>query len=240
MTAYLAKYRDYLEVLASPDMDELLARTQKLVKFLDFDHFMFGGHIHTGHGEPQAVHYGTYPAAWIERYRSNNYHLVDPCFAHMQHHVHPVPWARESFVGPDAQEMLEEASSFGVVSGGFSPLPCHALGNFGFGIARGDSRPGASARAAAHLPEMHMLASYFLESFRSIQKHASQPVALTARERQCLVHAANGLRDGEIAAKLRISTRTVFFHLNNARTKLRADNRSQMVAKSVILGIVAP
>ena len=48
---------------------------------------------------------------------------------------------------------------------------------------------------------------------------------LTPREREILVYVRMGLRDREIAIKLRISTRTVNAHLRNCYAKLGVLNR---------------
>ncbi|MFM7010940.1 MAG: LuxR C-terminal-related transcriptional regulator [Betaproteobacteria bacterium] len=61
---------------------------------------------------------------------------------------------------------------------------------------------------------------------------------MTQREQVCLGLAAQGYRDSEIAKKLEISTRTVLFHLNNAKAKLNAENRAQMIAKAVFKKLI--
>ena len=62
---------------------------------------------------------------------------------------------------------------------------------------------------------------------------------LTNRERQCLQLATLGKRDADIAEKLRISERTVLMHLGNVAKKLGAQNRSQMTAKSILMGLIS-
>lgn len=59
---------------------------------------------------------------------------------------------------------------------------------------------------------------------------------LTARERDCLAHMADGQRDHEIASLLGITEATVRFHIDNARRKLGVANRAQAVARLAIRG----
>lgn len=54
---------------------------------------------------------------------------------------------------------------------------------------------------------------------------------LTSRESECLRWVASGKTDQEVGTILKISPRTVRFHINNAKTKLGVATRIQAVAK---------
>lgn len=54
---------------------------------------------------------------------------------------------------------------------------------------------------------------------------------LSARERDCLAHLADGRQDRDIAGLMGIAETTVRFHIDNARKKLGARNRAQAVAR---------
>jgi len=56
---------------------------------------------------------------------------------------------------------------------------------------------------------------------------------LTEREKQVLVLVLNGLRDREIALKLRISIYTVKEHLKRIYNKLGVSSRVQAVTKAI-------
>jgi LuxR family transcriptional regulator, quorum-sensing system regulator BjaR1 len=60
---------------------------------------------------------------------------------------------------------------------------------------------------------------------------ASEPVRLTARERDSLTLVAEGKTDWEISVILGVSEPTARFHVDNARRKLGAVSRAQAVAK---------
>ena len=65
------------------------------------------------------------------------------------------------------------------------------------------------------------------------------PHALTTREIQCLRAAASGKSDAEIGADLTISSRTVRFHIDGAKSKLKATTRVQAIAKALQEKIIA-
>ena len=61
---------------------------------------------------------------------------------------------------------------------------------------------------------------------------------LTTRELQLLKLVAGGLRTEEMAKELHLSGHTVEFHFRNIISKLGARNRTQAVARAVILGFI--
>jgi DNA-binding CsgD family transcriptional regulator len=62
---------------------------------------------------------------------------------------------------------------------------------------------------------------------------------LTPRELEVLALLVAGRSDGEIAARLFISKKTVSVHLNNIKGKLGAETRVQMVTIALGRGLVA-
>jgi DNA-binding CsgD family transcriptional regulator len=63
---------------------------------------------------------------------------------------------------------------------------------------------------------------------------------LKNREIQILTLVARGETSAEIAAYLRLSKRTIDFHLNNARIKLHAKSRTQAAVIAVVKGLIKP
>lgn len=64
--------------------------------------------------------------------------------------------------------------------------------------------------------------------------------ALTARERQVMVLAAEGRSNAEIAEELVVSPLTVRTHIQRAMTKLHARDRTQLVVIAYTTGLVRP
>ena len=63
-------------------------------------------------------------------------------------------------------------------------------------------------------------------------------VTLTAREIECIRCAAKGFSSKEIGRQINAAPRTVERHLDQARLKLRARNRTHLVAEAINSGII--
>jgi DNA-binding NarL/FixJ family response regulator len=69
-------------------------------------------------------------------------------------------------------------------------------------------------------------------------KLSPRTVKLNNREVEVLTWAARGKKSVEIASKLHLSKRTVDFHIDNARIKLRAATRTEAVIKAATSGLI--
>ncbi len=67
----------------------------------------------------------------------------------------------------------------------------------------------------------------------------ADPAALSAREQEVLAWAVCGKTSWETATILRLSAKTVEFHLANCRRKLGAATKAQLVATAIRHGLVA-
>jgi DNA-binding NarL/FixJ family response regulator len=65
-------------------------------------------------------------------------------------------------------------------------------------------------------------------------------VNLNKREIEVLTWVARGKTSAQIARQLKMSKRTVDFHIDNARIKLHAATRTEVVLKAVTGGLVTP
>ena len=68
----------------------------------------------------------------------------------------------------------------------------------------------------------------------------SKFIKLKDREIEVLTWVARGKTSADIASKLRLSKRTIDFHLDNARIKLRAGTRTEAAIKAVASGLIKP
>jgi DNA-binding NarL/FixJ family response regulator len=63
---------------------------------------------------------------------------------------------------------------------------------------------------------------------------------LNDREIEVMTWVSRGKTSAEIARKLRLSKRTVDFHVDNARIKLRAATRTEAATKALASGVIKP
>jgi DNA-binding CsgD family transcriptional regulator len=63
---------------------------------------------------------------------------------------------------------------------------------------------------------------------------------LNEREIEVLTLVALGRTSAQIAHKLKLVKRTVDFHVNNARMKLRAGNRTEAATRAVAARLIEP
>lgn len=71
-------------------------------------------------------------------------------------------------------------------------------------------------------------------------KASPSPAELNERQIQVLTLVARGYTSAEIARELRLSKRTVDFHINNARIKLHATTRTEAASKAMARGLIRP
>lgn len=106
------------------------------------------------------------------------------------------------------------------------------------GFLFGGSKPDSGALSRAML---QVLSHAAFARYRML-RHAKRPFtphALTVREIQCLRAAASGRNDAQIGGDLGISSRTVRFHMDGAKGKLKASTRVQAIAKALQEKIIA-
>ena len=63
---------------------------------------------------------------------------------------------------------------------------------------------------------------------------------ITNREKEVLVHLAQGKTNKEISQNMVLSTSTVRNHISNIFTKLQISNRSQATAIAIYAGLLTP
>lgn len=107
-----------------------------------------------------------------------------------------------------------------------------------FGIALNDADAGISLRNAV-MRDFQVLANYFHQHIMRIYGHdTSKQILMSARELDCLKWIAEGKTAWEASVILGISERTVRFHLNSAREKMRCATTTQAVARAVSQSLI--
>ena len=84
----------------------------------------------------------------------------------------------------------------------------------------------------------HHAAALMLDAYLGLPGARADGVRLSAREGECLHWAAAGKTSWETACILGVRERTVNFHLGNAFTKLKVNNKQAAVAQAIKQGLL--
>jgi DNA-binding CsgD family transcriptional regulator len=188
----------------------------------------------------------TLPEPWSALYRRDAFASVDPRLARARGQIGPRLWdARDYARDVRRREFLSEAARFGVCSGVAVALTDGAMNQVTVTFDRAES-PASAARRAATLASVGDLTVTAIALHESVLKWRvgggsnGSPIApaLTLRERDCLELAARGMTSADIGTKLCVAERTVNFHFSNIKTKLRAMNRPEAIARGIAMGLV--
>jgi len=236
--------RRFMTVGAFADLKEELARA---AGSLGFGHYVLRARypgLRTGFNE---ICFDNCPNGWRKYYLKQGAGAEsDPVRARAQQQVTPILW-RELM--PLAPTLMRKAREFGFATGII--LPTHGPAGQWSALTLIRSQSGVEAEHAIldTMAEAHLLAAYAHEACARIIRRRldaslsiSQPqpdLALSRRERECLVLAARGMTAAEIGKSLEISERTVTFHLTNARRKLGTASSPHAVVRAVSLGLIA-
>jgi LuxR family transcriptional regulator len=144
------------------------------------------------------------------------------------------------FVTPEAEPVARYLLDHDMPAG--VTVPIH-MPHGGYATVTGTLAPGTTARDAMHnIAEFGLLAQVFHEVAYQAYPDTAQYLAsvhLTARERQCLRHCADGYSAKEISRLIGRSVPTVVLHLSTAAKKLGARNRTQAAAVAVRHGLLS-
>lgn len=181
------------------------------------------------------------PTSWEERYHAERYSGVDPVVSRARRSHGPFEWSLPKLENlPRASKAFcDEIEGIGVVAGVTVPA------QVGFGrtamlsFFTDDPAPPAfcpsalqSAVSAVAYAHRHVNDSHhFRQAYRSI---------LTSRETACVIWTSHGKRKSEIAHMYGLSEKTVRFHLDNAKIKLKASNVTHLVRRAFEAGLIPP
>ncbi|MCP1200025.1 LuxR family transcriptional regulator [Notoacmeibacter sp. MSK16QG-6] len=226
------------------------ADTRDAVWNIACDHFAevgFDGIFYADLSAHNAVVRTNLEDCWTDHYAAEQYFEIDPFFRHSCNRLTVSPTGEKYFdehpyLNCEERRFILTAGETGMKAG--LALPFRIAGPEGVGgwnvltthgreiveQHRGDS--GRAVYLAALLTHERMR--------NTVDKHDKhQRLRLTERETETLHWAACGLRNKEIAEKMRVSAATVEFHGRNARHKLGAKTREQAVAIALTRGLIA-
>lgn len=170
----------------------------------------------------------SYPDEWMARYQSEGFQAIDPVVNALLSTWQQQRWSDLPDLGPESKRFVDMARSFGLVHGTTHGMPCrHRSGHSLISFA--DDRNSFGKR---ELLLLELLVGPLHSTIETVlvQSPREARIVLTTQERNVLSWLAEGKSSWEISRLLRISERTVKFHLMNLYKKLEVTNRAQAVA----------
>jgi LuxR family transcriptional activator of conjugal transfer of Ti plasmids len=238
MTILDLAFREFVDALeAAHDEFGLKTTADRFAAQLGYRWFAY-----LGFSEPAFKVLSSYPGSWARQYIEQRYEEIDPVVRLARSSRRTFQWDRWTLRLPSAsqQRFLAEAANFGIHSGATVPIR-GGFGRFAAFTLAGNRDASLEVRSTEVMDILQLAGLYYhAHVYAKLQlglgRLADAP--LTQRERQCLSWAARGKKMPETAKILGITTRTVVFHLENARSKLGAFTVAQAVIEATHRGII--
>jgi LuxR family transcriptional regulator, quorum-sensing system regulator CciR len=205
---------------------------------LGFRYFALTHHIDVRRSSA-AIRIHNYPQGWAEWFDEQSLGRTDP--VHRASNITSVGFAWSKLpqmiaLTPDDQRVLELARAHGIGEGFTVPahVPGEAHGSCSFACVAGERF------ADEHLALLQLVGVFAFEAARRMRRNRSWkgPVELTDRQRECVMWAARGKSDWEIARILGISDQTVIEHLKHARERYGVGRRTLLAVHALFDGTI--
>ena len=231
--------RDVSEVQSEAELAELLA---EISPEMGFSFFALTHHVDIRRSPAPAIRLANYPPDWVDYFDEEKLGLLDP--VHRASHLTSVgfPWSKLASLiklTPRDHQVLELAARRGI-GHGFT-IPAHVPGESN-GSCSFATKAGKALREE-HLPLAQLVGGFAFEAARRIWRirHADLHPSpqLTDRQRDCVLWAARGKSDWEIAQILGLSHETVIQYLKRARERYGVSKRTMLAVHALFDGTIS-
>ncbi|CAN7219926.1 autoinducer binding domain-containing protein [Bradyrhizobium sp. LjRoot220] len=229
-------FQEFIDAIQTAHDDDSFERVAtRVTQRLGFRYFAY---LRIVEDAPKLI--SSYPKSWTSRYFDLHYEQLDPVVrrARVEHDLFSWGSGASAPTGNREQrKFFEEATTFGIESGITVPI----RGGFGrvaaFTLATDDWAMRPEQLVAKSKNVVQLVGLYFhthvAARLGAECDQSAGDAVLTQRECQCLAWAARGKTVADTAVLVGIAPRTVVFHLENARRKLRATSIAQCVAEAL-------
>lgn len=228
-------------MISARDVPGAGAACREIAIALGFEHFLYGLRIAVSLSRPCQFVLSGYPKNWRSYYDEQGFMMIDPVLTRAASSVVPFGWDELERDKPAVQRLFTDAARFGLGHGLSVPMHC-INGEFGvMSFARATELPMGAERLRL-FQRAQWLTGLIQERTRQLilETEPTREPRLTARERDCLRLAAQGLTATAIGERMRIAESTVVFHLNAAERKLGVRTRNHAIARAMALGAIEP
>lgn len=231
--------RELNQIETQIDLAELLA---EISGEMGFAFFALTHHVDIRQAPRPAIRLANYPSDWVEIFDEQKLGPSDPVHRASQLTSVGFPWSRlPSLIclTPRDHEVLASAARRGIGEG--FTIPAHVPGESN-GSCSFATHAGATLREE-HLPAAQLVGAFAFEAARRVWRvRAGELTAaprLTDRQRDCVLWAARGKSDWEIARILGLSHETVIQYLKRARERYGVAKRTQLAIHALFSGAIS-
>lgn len=229
--------KEKLQELRFIDDDRtMFQKTAEWAKELGFEFFTFTMRIPVPVSNPTTFAATNYPEAWQAAYISNNYVNIDPVVKHGLSSEEMLVWSDSLF--SETPEFWAAAQKAGLRYGISIPTRgCHGvIGLLSLARSTGEITPDEFENKKFQFAWLGQIVHQGMSRHLAVNSALGRD--LSKREISVLCWTAEGKTSSEIAEILRISERTVNFHINNAIAKLDTPNKTAAAVRAALLGLL--
>ncbi|KRI54433.1 LuxR family transcriptional regulator AbaR [Acinetobacter pittii] len=207
---------------------------------LGFEYCAYGMQSPLSIAEPKTIMLNNYPEAWQKCYMEWQYVKIDPTVQHCMMSLQPLVWSSQSAKTQAQKDFWEEARSYNL-NFGWAQSSRDFIGTRGMLTLARSTEELSEKEQKSQSINMYWLSQTVHSSIAKIMndtEFARFNLCLTNREKEVLRWTAEGKTSGEVAQILRVTERTVNFHLVNSMQKLNVNNKISAAIRAVMLGIL--
>ena len=227
---------DFLTIGNISDLNDVLG---EICNQLGCEFFALSHHVDFLGAPKAGLRVHNYPEDWAHWFDENRLGIIDPVHRASQRTSAGFHWrdiSGDSSLAQHDRLVFARARRHGIGEGLTIPahVPGDAHGSCSFAWARGRT-PGPGALFFAQ-----SIANFAFETARRL--HGPGDIArprLTERQRECLLWAARGKTDWEIAHIMGLRHFTVVEHIRNARLRYNAATRGVLIVRALFDGTLS-
>ena len=225
-------------LLNNTSAQELFEQFAALTHKLGFTYCAYGIRMPLPISAPKIEMLNNYPNDWQQCYQEQKYLSVDPTVALGVRSTTPFVWTDKLFAS--SRNLWEDAKAHGLEHG-WAQSCKDDHGMIGMLTVSRAHEPLTEKELSSKMEQLSWLVQIAHFGMSRCLASSLMPeinVVLSQREISVLRWTAEGKTTAEIAEILRISDRTVNFHLNNAVVKLNASNKTAAAVRAAVLGLL--
>jgi LuxR family transcriptional regulator len=228
------------QAMAAPNEAALITLLESVAAQLGFEYCAYFARVAIPVTQPRYVFCSNLSQQWSERYLNEGWWAHDPAVMRGERCTLPLVWDEQTLAG--ALPAFRDAALGHGLRFGWSQSCLDAQGARGT-LTFARAQPALTDLELRHKnAQMAWMAQVIHAAMMSLtaQKYPvlQPPVALSEREREVLRWTAEGKTSAEVADILRISERTVNYHINRCIEKLKVNNKLAATVRAAMQGML--